>query len=47
MSDVEYGRRCTVQDGREGTSAYVANDPGDGTHGTLSRESSGQNQRPI
>lgn len=47
MSEVEDGRRCTVQDGREGTSAYVTNDHGDGTHGALSRENSGQNQRQI
>lgn len=47
MSEVECFRRCMVQDGREGISAYVANDHGDGTHGTLSRENSVQNQRPI
>ena len=47
MCEVEDGRRCIVQDGREGTSAYVTNDHGDGTHGALSRESSGQNHRSI
>lgn len=43
MSEVECGRRCIVQDGGEGMSAYGANDHGDGTHGTLSRGSSAQN----